>query len=47
MAEENILEQGLDAKAIKAERKRLKAEQKAQKKEAKKLFYFHFVYFFS
>ena len=36
MAEENILEQGLDAKAIKAERKRLKAEQKAQKKEAKK-----------
>lgn len=36
MAEENILEQELDAKAIKAERKRLKAEQKAQRKEAKK-----------
>ena len=35
MAEENILEQGLDAKAIKEERKRLKAEQKAQRKEAK------------
>ena len=35
MAEENILEQELDAKAIKEERKRLKAEQKAQKKEAK------------
>ena len=35
MAEENILEQELDAKAIKAERKRLKAEQKAQRKEAK------------
>ena len=36
MAEENILEQELDAKAIKAERKRLKVEQKAQRKEAKK-----------
>ena len=35
MAEENILEQGLDAKAIKEERKRMKAEQKAQRKEAK------------
>ena len=35
MAEENILEQGLDAKAIKEERKRLTAEQKAQRKEAK------------
>ena len=35
MAEENILEQEFDAKAIKEERKRLKAEQKAQRKEAK------------
>ena len=35
MAEENILENGLDAKAIKEERKRMKAEQKAQRKEAK------------
>lgn len=35
MAEENILEQSLDAKAIKEERKRLKSEQKAQRKEAK------------
>ena len=35
MAEENILEQELDAKAIKEERKRLKAEQKALRKEAK------------
>ena len=36
MAEENIFEPGMDAKAIKEERKRLKAEQKAQRKEAKK-----------
>ena len=35
MAEENIFEQELDAKAIKEERKRLKAEQKAQRKEAR------------
>lgn len=35
MAQENIMEQELDAKAIKEERKRLKAEQKAQRKEAK------------
>lgn len=35
MAEENILEQELDAKAIKEERKRLKEEQKAQRKEAR------------
>lgn len=36
MAEENYNESGMDAKAIKEERKRLKAEQKAQRKEAKK-----------
>ena len=36
MAEENMLEPGMDAKSIKEERKRLKAEQKAQRKEAKK-----------
>ena len=36
MAEQNIMEPGMDAKAIKEERKRLKAEQKAQRKEAKK-----------
>ena len=36
MAEENMMEGGMDAKTIKEERKRLKAEQKAQKKEAKK-----------
>ena len=36
MAEENYRESGMDAKAIKEERKRLKAEQKAQRKEAKK-----------
>ena len=36
MAEQNIIEPGMDAKSIKEERKRLKAEQKAQKKEAKK-----------
>ena len=36
MAEENIMESGMDAKSIKEERKRLKAEQKAQRKEAKK-----------
>lgn len=36
MAEENYMESGMDAKAIKEERKRLKAEQKAQRKEAKK-----------
>ena len=36
MAEDNMFEGGMDAKAIKEERKRLKAEQKAQKKEAKK-----------
>lgn len=35
MAEENMME-GMDAKTIKEERKRLKAEQKAQRKEAKK-----------
>lgn len=36
MAEQNIMEPEMDAKAIKEERKRLKAEQKAQRKEAKK-----------
>ena len=36
MAEQNIMESGMDAKAIKEERKRLKAEKKAQRKEAKK-----------
>ena len=36
MAEENYKESGMDAKAIKEERKRMKAEQKAQRKEAKK-----------
>jgi len=36
MAEENIMESGMDSKSIKEERKRLKAEQKAQRKEAKK-----------
>ena len=36
MAEQNFMEPGMDAKAIKEERKRLKAEQKAQRKEAKK-----------
>ena len=36
MAEQNIMEPGMDAKSIKEERKRLKAEQKAQRKEAKK-----------
>ena len=36
MAEQNIMEPGMDSKAIKEERKRLKAEQKAQRKEAKK-----------
>lgn len=39
MAEENVLDSGMetmDAKAIKEERKRLKAEQKAQRKEAKR-----------
>ena len=36
MAEQNIMEPGMDAKAIKEERKRLKEEQKAQRKEAKK-----------
>ena len=35
MAEQNLMEQELDVKAIKEERKRLKAEQKAQRKEAK------------
>ncbi len=36
MAEQKIMEPGMDAKSIKEERKRLKAEQKAQRKEAKK-----------
>lgn len=36
MAEEKILEQETDIKAIKEERKRLKAEQKEQRKEAKR-----------
>ena len=36
MAEENRMEGGMDAKALKEERKRLKAEQKEQRKEARK-----------